>query len=149
MMFLQALLAFSSGEWARLDIKRICSVPLGGTNLKSASLAAGDVFQPVSSVVMLNSAGVPVSVTVYRRGQGLLPSAIQIWKSTPGRLNSRWSCFTPSITVLPTTAASLRSFVSNGKAPRYSRSADGSMMPTVSRAKSIIFSTVGGAFSVA
>ena len=91
----------------------------------------------------------PVSVTVYLQGHGFGPWAIQTWKSTPGRLNSRWSQVTPPMTDWPTTVASVTSCISSGKALRYSRSAAGSKMPIVSRAKSIVVSTVGGAASVA
>ena len=48
----------------------IAWVPLGGTNLNWESTAAGAAFQPVISVVMLSSSGVPVSVTTHFRGNG-------------------------------------------------------------------------------
>jgi hypothetical protein len=69
--------------------KRIALVPLGGTKVNWASSTAASVFQSLRAVLMLSSAGVSVSVTTYLRGNGRLPSATQIWKSTPGRLNSR------------------------------------------------------------
>src|SRR5262249_49453298 len=95
--------------------KGIALVPLGGTKLNWASSTAASVFQSLRAVLILNRAGVSVSVTTYLRGNGRLPSAIQIWKSTPGRLNSRGSHLPPPTTVLPTTAASVTSCISSGK----------------------------------
>src|SRR5262249_31110270 len=69
--------------------KGILLVPLGGTKLNWASSTAASAFQSLRAVLMLSRAGVSVSVTTYLRGNGRLPSAIQTWKSTPGRLNSR------------------------------------------------------------
>jgi len=65
-------------------MKRASLAPWGGTKWNRASSAAGASFQSLRTTPTLSRAGVSVSVTTYFRGNGLLPSSTQTWKSAPG-----------------------------------------------------------------
>ena len=72
--FLRLMSAAGSAAYlSRMNV--IPLAPWGGTKLNLASATAGATFHSLMTVMMLSSAGVPVSVTTNLYGNGLLPSA--------------------------------------------------------------------------